>query len=255
MEGIQFFEEEKEFECCKNPFSVITLQVFMKRYPDFYYLYVFLPFLSQIILFLMIFHIHPDQGDRLSYGVALLLNMTMYMILISDKLPEKSDSVPYVGALFVTFFFLLSIALVLSAVTMHYSLRDTPLPMFAHKIKALADRMWPFKGKQLVRSKSSTYGSYNMKVRRSASNGDSKLNGNGTANGYHRSASLLQHAESDSNSVEIAGAEEEENRFAGWFEFMRFTEKWLTGIFAFLLIVIPLIIAFSVNRRLTQPKY
>ena len=194
----------------------------------------------------------------MGYGVALLLNMTMYMIFISDKLPEKSDSVPFVGALFVTLFFLASLALVLSALTMHYSSRETPLPNFAHKIKALTDRMWPFKGKSLVRSKSSKYGSYDMNVRQSASNGGSKPNGNDAANeDLHRKASLLQHAESESNSVKIAPGNDEEqgNRFTGWFEFMRFTEKWLTGVFAFLLIVIPMIIAGSVNKRLTQPEY
>jgi len=256
MEGIKFFEEEKTFECCKNPFSVITLQVFMKRYPDFYYLYVFLPFISQIILFLLIFHIHPDQGDRLSYGVALLLNMTMYMIFLSDKLPEKSDSVPYVGALFVTFFFLLSIALVLSAVTMHCSTRDTPVPMIAHKVKAITNRIWPCGKKSNARSKSSKYGSYNMKLRKPKSETDSNFNDpRGPKGDANRKVSDLTEPDSECSSVEIAGNDKYENRFEGWFEFMRFTEKWLTGIFAFLLVVIPIIIAGSVNTRMTQPDY
>ena len=82
----------------------------------------------------MIFNIHPDQGDRLSYGVALLLNMTMYMIFISDKLPEKSDKIPFVGTLFVAFFFFLSFGLILSAYTMSCSTRTTPLPAVAHMI-------------------------------------------------------------------------------------------------------------------------
>ncbi|XP_066911644.1 neuronal acetylcholine receptor subunit alpha-7-like [Clytia hemisphaerica] len=247
LEGVAFFEEEKTFDCCKQTFSVVTFQVFLKRYPNFYYIYVFLPFISQMILFLLIFHIHPDQGDRLGYGVALLLNMTMYMIFLSDHLPEKSDSTPFVGAVFVTFFFLLSIALALSALTMHYSLRETPLPSHVHNLKVLVNKLWPCKnndpGKSNVRPESKSYGSYDMEeVKQTSTDVDPNLDN------QDQEEPIATRSE-ESSLVEKPG---DRNRFKGWFEFMRLVEKILTCVFAFLLIVLPLIIGSLVTERITE---
>ena len=253
MEKVEFFEEEKSFDCCQQPFSVVTLQVHMYRYPDFYYLYVFLPFISQLILFLLIFHIHPDQGDRLSYGVALLLNMTMYMIFLSDKLPEKSDKIPFVGTFFVAIFFLLSIGLVLSAITMNYSQQETKLPRSAHKIKRFLNKISP--SSPATRDSNMEGGgkfheSFNLEEKRlpKITKKDSLIqsqefmnnidrNGNNPPNGldHHTIEPSVNHDKDASNS------------FQGWYEYMRFVEKCLTFIFAILMVVVPVVIGFCLK--------
>ena len=285
---IKFFEEDTYFECCKRPFSTITFQIKLSRYPDFYNLYVFLPFISQLALFLLIFNIQPEQGDRLGYGVALLLNMTMYMIFISDKLPEKSDKVPFVGTVFVTFFFCLSLGLILSAYTMSCSLRTTPLPAVAYRIGNLVTKIT-----SLCCFMTRTKGSKESNRRSTQQHGEYNLNSASSAFRHQRSFSdeqkntlketvLIEKADTTDvydpttatanmnnvvtpmfNSVPSAmfcggGSIDDNNadasgdttfRFKNWFQFMRFVEKCLTVLFVFLLILIPLVIAASLDTK------
>ncbi|XP_066916154.1 acetylcholine receptor subunit alpha-like 1 isoform X1 [Clytia hemisphaerica] len=251
IEKVEFFEEEKSFDCCQQPFSVVTLQVSMVRYPDFYYLYVFLPFISQLILFLLIFHIHPDQGDRLSYGVALLLNMTMYMIFLSDKLPEKSDKIPFVGTVFVAFFFLLSIGLVLSAITMKYSKHETNLPKSAHKIKRLLNKISPTRTATLDLSNEGACfpESFNLEEKNSSkiTKNSSLIQDKDFINNIDRNGNSqngLDHQTIESSTNHDMDAS---NSFQGWYEYMRFVEKCLTFVFAVLMVLVPIIVAYCLK--------
>ena len=244
----------------------------------------------------MIFNIHPDQGDRLSYGVALLLNMTMYMIFISDKLPEKSDKIPFVGTLFVTFFFFLSAGLILSAYTMWCSSRTTPLPAVAHKIEKFVTKVMSIcRGGTCRKNKDGSgsrvqqyrveYGSttsspgledtenhnitsasintdnIELVKKEPASNGHadhsskpstvtsfknsvtSMMASTAVASKKFHNDSLLTEAD-DGNSLTTDPIS---YRFEDWFQFMRFIEKCLTVLFALLLIIIPLVIAASLD--------
>ena len=332
MQEIKFFEEDTPFECCRQPFSTITFQIRLTRYPDFYNLYVFLPFISQLVLFLLIFNIHPDHGDRLSYGVALLLNMTMYMIFISDKLPEKSDKLTFVGAMFVTLFFVLSFGLVLSALTMSYSARKTPLPEIVHRVGRLVDRIvllfsccfsfceekrsrkaslnsslyMPEKPAAVTFSRQSFHRQpendayvtealtketaliekcqdettdqqhvgntsvgispnspinapfpVDMVLENSGHNLNSSLDSNDNTNHDGDISARRRMISSSSGNENTAPPQttatttttpgRSARRFQNWFQFMRFVEKLLTVLFAFLLVVIPLIIVGTLD--------
>ena len=256
----------------------------------------------------MIFNIHPDQGDRLSYGVALLLNMTMYMIFISDKLPEKSDKIPFVGTLFVAFFFFLSLGLILSAYTMSCSTRTSPLPTIAYKIADIVtkvmsicccgtrrrnkdDRLAVY-GEQQHRAE---YGSTscpesddinNQNLSSSVNRNDTELVtmaketalienddrtdesaklspvsnlkksvasmvGSNTAVPSKRLLNLygdpLLTSNGNAATMATGGDDDDAFRFENWLQFMRFVEKCLTVLFAVMLVVIPLVIAASLD--------
>jgi len=254
MESIAFSEEEMTFDCCTKPFSIITLSLELVRYPNFYYLYVFLPFLSQLALFLLIFHIHPSHGDRLSYGVALLLNMTMYMIFISDKLPEKSDNQPIVGTLFVAFFFTLSVGLILSAVTMMFSRRETPVPKAANKLKRFLNRcsmrlssLCPSRNTgTVVDASDKSYQSYAMTRKKQnppnlqVNSSEPVTDGAPDANSNNRMISASSSEGLVTSDIKI--------EFQGWEDYMRFVDKCLFYVFLLLLIIIPFIIAASLDQ-------
>ena len=84
--------------------------------------------ISLAFLFLLVFHIPPDSGERMGFGVTILLSITVYLLVISEKLPEKSDDTPMLGICFITIFYILIIALSMAAGTTIFSRRTSKPP-------------------------------------------------------------------------------------------------------------------------------
>ena len=76
----------------------------------------------------MVFHIPYDCGERMGFGVTILLSITIYLLVISEHLPEKSDNTPMLGVVFISEFYNLSVALVMAGVTNILSRRKTEPP-------------------------------------------------------------------------------------------------------------------------------
>ena len=86
--------------------------------------------MSQVFLFLMIFHIPCDNGERMGFGVTILLSITVYLLVISEKLPEKSDDRPMLGICFIIEFYVLSLALVFAAIIVKLSSKTNRPPNY-----------------------------------------------------------------------------------------------------------------------------
>ena len=77
----------------------------------------------------MVFFIPHDSGERMGFGVTILLSITVYLLVISEALPEKSDDKSMLGICFIAEFYMLCAALVLSLLTMNLFKRNTPPPL------------------------------------------------------------------------------------------------------------------------------
>ena len=86
--------------------------------------------MSQIPLFLMVFWIPHVSGERMGFGVTILLSITVYLLVISEKLPEKSDKTPMLGICFICEFYLLTMALMIAGITILLSRKKTEPPRF-----------------------------------------------------------------------------------------------------------------------------
>lgn len=64
----------------------------------------------------MIFHIPPDAGERMSFGITIIRSIAVSLLVISEKLPEGLDIKPVIGVGFIIVFFILCFALVWAAV-------------------------------------------------------------------------------------------------------------------------------------------
>lgn len=130
IEDIEFSSGEVKYSCCPNSFSVIHYKFSLRRMALYYFLYIILPLMSQVFLFLMIFHIPCDNGERMGFGVTILLSITVYLLVISEKLPEKSDDRPMLGICFIIEFYVLSLALVFAAIIVKLSAKTTRPPNY-----------------------------------------------------------------------------------------------------------------------------
>lgn len=76
--------------------SVMEFRVHMRRRALSYIGTIFLPTTALAILTPMIFVIPVESGEKIGFGVSLLLAFSVFQLMLVDNLP-KSDSMPLVG--------------------------------------------------------------------------------------------------------------------------------------------------------------
>eukprot|EP00112_Aurelia_sp_Birch-Aquarium-sp1_P018089 Seg4269.4 transcript_id=Seg4269.4/GoldUCD/mRNA.D3Y31 product="Neuronal acetylcholine receptor subunit alpha-3" protein_id=Seg4269.4/GoldUCD/D3Y31 len=117
-----------KFECCLAKFSLIEFTLAIRRMPLYYVLYIVLPCLCLSIVSLFAFFISPDTGERAGYSITVVLAMSVYLLVISEKLPEKSDKSPLIGVMYAILFFIMNGTLVAVVFTTHLAFKTTKPP-------------------------------------------------------------------------------------------------------------------------------
>ena len=104
-------ERDLEFNCCPEKYSSITYELTLDQLSSYYLVYIILPMMALTALFLLVFFIPADSGERMSFGVSILLSLTVYLLVISEIVPANSNSRSMLGTCFTIVFYLLSIGL------------------------------------------------------------------------------------------------------------------------------------------------
>ena len=110
-------EENIKFNCCPEEFSSIKYILTLDRLSEFFFLYIILPMIALSFLFLLVFFIPAQSGERMGFGVSILLSLTVYMLVVSEKVPENSNTRSMLGTLFCAIFYLLSAGLCFASIT------------------------------------------------------------------------------------------------------------------------------------------
>ena len=110
-------EENIKFNCCPEEFSSIKYILTLDRLSEFFFLYIILPMIALSFLFLLVFFIPAQSGERMGFGVSILLSLTVYMLVVSEKVPENSNTRSMLGTLFCAIFYLLSAGLGFASIT------------------------------------------------------------------------------------------------------------------------------------------
>jgi nicotinic acetylcholine receptor len=85
------------YSCCFEPFPDVTITVVIRRKILYYMYNVILPCMMMSVLTLLVFCLPPDSGEKIALGVTVLLAFSVFMLAISEKLPETSESIPLLG--------------------------------------------------------------------------------------------------------------------------------------------------------------
>ena len=123
-----------KFDWSPEPYSVIEYTLDLTRLYQFYLLYLVLPCVGLVFLAPFMFYLPADSGERTGFGVTVVLALSVYLLVISDKLPEKSDKTPLIGALYIVLFFLLVIAMAFGIITTHLCYKTTKPPRWLWKL-------------------------------------------------------------------------------------------------------------------------
>lgn len=223
--GVTSSEADIKFPCCNEPYSTITYEIDFERMSLYYFLYIILPLVSQVFLFLLIFRIPFDTGERMGFGVTILLSITVYLLVISEKLPEKSDNAPMLGICFILEFYILSTGLVAAAMTVLLSRRKTRPPQylirFANYLNSECNAIKTTPKKRRVMELYETHG--------------------------------IEHDEdckqslSEDTENEIKEKEEDENREA-WAKICYAIDRFLFYFFAVLVLLVPMTVCAFLDR-------
>ena len=110
--------------------SRFTLTFRMERKSQYVIVNIVLPILFMCILNVLVFCLPAESGERVSYAITVLLAIAVFMTIISDTLPKKSEPLPLIS-------YFLMIDLIVSALTslctilnlrIYYKTDEKPVP-------------------------------------------------------------------------------------------------------------------------------
>uniref|UniRef100_A0A914GTQ4 Uncharacterized protein n=1 Tax=Globodera rostochiensis TaxID=31243 RepID=A0A914GTQ4_GLORO len=95
----------KWYDCCPNPYPDICYYFSIKRNPSYYLFTLIMPSaLITTITVVGFFTPHSTTGEnteKVSLGVTSLLSLALILMMVSDKLPATSNTVPVLGQYYI----------------------------------------------------------------------------------------------------------------------------------------------------------
>ena len=76
-------------------FAKYTLKI--KRKPLYYVMLLIIPCVLCTLLVLISFSIPPENGERIGFCATIMISISVYLLIMTDMLPEKSDTLPILG--------------------------------------------------------------------------------------------------------------------------------------------------------------
>ncbi|XP_065051212.1 neuronal acetylcholine receptor subunit alpha-5-like [Rhopilema esculentum] len=223
----------RRYSCCAEPFSQVEYKFTLKRRPTFFLLYLVFPCMAICSLSLVSYVIPPEAGERIGYGVTVMLSFSVYLIVISDKLPENSDTTPLLGILYVVSFYLLVFSFVASTFNIRLYYAKTRPPQWLVTLAKGSKRTCTisFRKKQKI-------GDLSTKVDlRPAEKGGHEIKGKGAVDADFESSG---EAEASSEKME----NKEDLYQEQWREISAFLDNVFFMIVAFGIIATPVIVTF-----------
>ena len=129
-QGVKISYAETQYGCFHEPVQEIVYEVKIKRKPLFFLLYMIFPVCAVVLLSLLSFVIPTDSGERIGFGVTMLLTMGVYLMVISEDLPKTAQRAPLIGVLYVTLFYIMIISYISSTVSVACANKETKPPKF-----------------------------------------------------------------------------------------------------------------------------
>ncbi|KAI2808030.1 hypothetical protein BLOT_005972 [Blomia tropicalis] len=108
------------YPCCAEPFPDVTITLVIRRKILYYTYNVILPCIMMSTLTLLVFCLPPESGEKIALGVTVLLAFSVFMLAISEKLPETSESIPLLGVYLTVVMGITSVSIVMTVVVLNF---------------------------------------------------------------------------------------------------------------------------------------
>lgn len=99
-------------EDARLEYPLITYTLEIKRRPLYYIMLMIIPCVLCTLLVLASFAIPPENGERIGFCSTVMLSISVYLLIMADMLPEKSDTLPVLGVYYTITMFEIALALI-----------------------------------------------------------------------------------------------------------------------------------------------
>lgn len=86
LSGVTSKRSVLEYDCCDGKFPDVTYRLELRRRTLFYMMNFILPCVLIAVLTLLVFLLPPESGERMSFGVTVLLSFTILLLMLMVSL-------------------------------------------------------------------------------------------------------------------------------------------------------------------------
>ena len=98
---------EEKYLCCEELFPNVSYFVIFRRQYLYYFINLIMPCSLITIISILVFYLPPESGEKMSLGVTVLLSLCVFLLMVSERMPATSETVPLIGQFILRLFMLL----------------------------------------------------------------------------------------------------------------------------------------------------
>lgn len=121
------------YTCCPEPYPSALFHLVLKRRANFYVFNLIIPCGLITLLSLFSFILPPNSGERVSFVMTILLSLSVYMLMVTEKMPHSADT-PLASKFFLSMMVQIAISLVVTCFIIRFHNSSTPIPPLFAKV-------------------------------------------------------------------------------------------------------------------------